>query len=132
MSNVGWLSFIASVSPLTSAIILPICLLQQVVVQLDDSVADEDEIEEEYKKIADSYKMPVDRIKAIIPTDGLEKDIVVRKAIDVVKAAAVAGEEKAEVKPAKAPAKKPAAKKADDKPAAKKPAAKKPAAKKDK
>lgn len=91
--------------------------------------ADEEEIENEYKSIAESYQMPVERIKAIIPTDGLEKDIVVRKAIEFVKKFAVSGkegegEEAAEKKPAAA--KKPAEKK----PAAKKPAAKKPAAKK--
>ena len=41
MSDVGCLSFIASVSPLTSAIIpLAGSLLQKVVVQLDDSVAE--------------------------------------------------------------------------------------------
>ena len=103
-------------------------LALETVAKEEGLTASEDELEEEYKKIADSYKMPVDRIKAIIPADGLEKDIVVRKAIDVVKASAVAGEEKAEEKPAK----KPAAKKTEEKPAAKKPAAKKPAAKKDK
>ena len=79
--------------------------------------------------------MPVERIKAIIPSDGLEKDIVVRKAIDLVKSAAVSGKDDAEEKPVKeekAPAKKPAEKKetAEKKPAAKKAPAKKPAPKK--
>lgn len=41
MSDVGCLSFIASVSPLTSAIIpLAGSLLQQIVIQFDDSVTE--------------------------------------------------------------------------------------------
>ncbi|MBQ9557754.1 MAG: trigger factor, partial [Clostridia bacterium] len=110
-------------------------LALETVAKEEGLTANEDELEAEYKTIAESYKMPVDRIKAIIPSDGLEKDIVVRKAIDFVKSSAVSGKDaadekpaKAEKAPAKAPAKKPAAK-AEEKPAAK-PAAKKAPAKK--
>ena len=110
-------------------------LALETVAKEEGLTASEDELEAEYKTIAESYKMPVERIKAIIPSDGLEKDIVVRKAIDLVKSAAVSGKDDAGEKPAKeekAPAKKPAEKKetAEKKPAAKKAPAKKPAPKK--
>ena len=105
-------------------------LALETVAKEEGLTANEDELEAEYKTIAESYKMPVERIKAIIPSDGLEKDIVVRKAIDFVKSSAVSGkDDAADEKPAKAPAKKPAAK-AEEKPAEKKPAAKKAPAKK--
>ena len=104
-------------------------LALETVAKEEGLTANEDELEAEYKTIAESYKMPVERIKAIIPSDGLEKDIVVRKAIDFVKSSAVSGkDDAADEKTAKAPAKKPAAK-AEEKPAAK-PAAKKAPAKK--
>ena len=103
-------------------------LALETVAKEEGLTANEDELEAEYKTIAESYKMPVERIKAIIPSDGLEKDIVVRKAIDFVKSSAVYGKDAADEKTAKAPAKKLAAK-AEEKPAAK-PAAKKAPAKK--
>lgn len=96
--------------------------------------ASEEELDAEYKKIAEMYKMEPEQVKAVISAKDLSGDITANKAIDIVKAAAVI----TDVKPAakKAAAKKPAAKKTsvktEDESAAdeKKPAAKKPAAKK--
>ena len=93
----------------------------------------EEELEEEYKKFAETYNMDVEAIKKAIPAENLKPEIASRKAVDLIVNSAVVTEEKAA-------AKKPAAKKtekADDdkketakKPAAKKTTAKKPAAKK--
>lgn len=97
----------------------------------------DEEITAEFEKLAKSYDMEVDKVKAAIPEKELVKDLVVSKAMELVKNNAVITEvdkktEKPEEKPA---AKKTSAKKTDgatsEKPAAKKTAtAKKPATKK--
>lgn len=93
----------------------------------------EEELEEEYKKFAETYNMDVEAIKKAIPTENLKPEIASRKAVDLIVENAVVTEEKAAAK--KSAAKK--TEKADDekketakKPAAKKAPAKKPAAKK--
>ena len=53
----------------------------------DDS--DED-LEAEYSRLADTYKMDIDKVKAAIPADELKKDIAVEKAMDFVKESAIA------------------------------------------
>ena len=60
------------------------------------------EIEEEYKKIASGYTVDMDYVKKNIPEEGISEDIVIRKAIQVIKDNAVittgtpASEEKTE------------------------------------
>lgn len=73
--------------------------------------ASEAELQAEYEKLAESYKMEVDKIKSLLPASEVTHDILNNKAIDLVKETAVVEtiEEKSE---AKKPAKKPAAKKA--------------------
>ena len=113
--------------------------------------ASEDEIKEEYEKVAKQYGLDVEEVKKVLSEEHVASTVKSRKAVEFVKDNAVVTEEKAPAKksdgekapakkatekkaPAKkddaekAPAKKPAAKKtatADKKPAAKKPAAKK-------
>lgn len=97
------------------------------IVELEGIKADDEALEAEYKKLAESYGVDVDKVKAAIPASEIEKDVAVGKAIDFVKANAViteVEEKKAESKDEKPAAKKPAAKKTTT---AKKPAAKKPA-----
>lgn len=65
-------------------------------------VTDED-IDKEYQKYAEMYKMEVEELKKFIPADGLKDDLAIGKAVDFIVEKAVEG------KPA---AKKPAAKKA--------------------
>ena len=92
------------------------------------TVADE-KVEEEYKNISDAYNVPVEQVKGMVDAEDIRRDLLVKAAMDLIKAKAVV---KAAKKPAaKKPATKPAAKKADDaeKPAEEKPAAKKPATK---
>ena len=93
----------------------------------------EEELEEEYKKFAETYNMDVEAIKKAIPAENLKPEIASRKAVDLIVNSAVVTEEKAA---AKKPAAKKTEKAADEKketakkPAAKKTTAKKPAAKK--
>ena len=90
-----------------------------------------EDIEEEFKKLAEMYGMEVEKIKSLIAEDLLKADLLKEKVVKFVvdNAKALKPGKKAAAK--KAPAKKAAAKKTDDAEAAeKKPAAKKTAAKK--
>ncbi len=96
-------------------------------------ISDED-VELELKTYADSYNMPIEKIKAVVRAEDVKADLACRKAMELVKDSAVAGKKKAPAKKAEtdateeAPAKKAPAKKA---PAKKAPAKKAPAKKAD-
>ena len=49
----------------------------------------EDEINEEFQKIADAYKMDVDQVKQYIREEDLKADVAVGKAVDLIKDSAV-------------------------------------------
>lgn len=92
------------------------------IVEVENIVADEKDINEQYEKMAKNYGMEVDAVKAAVPAEEIAKDLAVGKAIDFVKENAVITEveaktEKAEKKPAakKAAAKKTTKKAADEK-----------------
>lgn len=75
------------------------------IVELEGIKADEKALEAEYAKLAESYGMEVDKVKAVIPASEIEKDVAVGKAIDFVKENAVitdAVDEKKEAKKASA------------------------------
>ncbi|MDR1116820.1 MAG: trigger factor [Oscillospiraceae bacterium] len=93
------------------------------IAELENVEVSAEELDEEYNKMAEQYKMPVDQVKILLAEENLRSDLKRNKASLLVIDAAVAGkpEEKA-VAAEKAAEKKPAAKK----PAAKKPAEKKP------
>ncbi len=59
------------------------------IAQLENIEPTAEEIEAEFAKFAEQYKMEVEQIKSMIPQDELVKDLAVGKAMDVVKAAAV-------------------------------------------
>ena len=65
----------------------------------------DEEVEAELQKMADEYKMEVEKIKAVIPVEDLKKDMCLRKASDLVMAEAKVGEAPAE-KPKKTTRKK--------------------------
>ena len=101
------------------------------IAQNENIAATAEEIDAEYNKIAESYQIEADKIKTFIPSEEIEKDLAMQKAIDFVRDNAVIA---VEYYDDKAPAKKPAAKKTATKKAAdgeeKKPVAKKTATKK--
>jgi trigger factor len=82
-----------------------------------------EDVEDEYKKLAERYNVEVDKIKAAIDAKAVEKDLVVTKAIDLVRSSAVITEETAESKLASKEDEK-AQETAEKKPAAKKTASK--------
>ena len=95
--------------------------------------ATEEEIEAEYKKISETYNVPLEEVKKMILAEDLSRDIVVGSAMKLVRenAKLVAPKANDEEKPAKkTAAKKTTAKKAEGEETEKKTAAKKPAAKK--
>ena len=47
------------------------------------------EVEAEYKRIAEMYNMPVEKIKELIAKDSLAADLKVKAAIDLVKEKAI-------------------------------------------
>ena len=69
----------------------------------------EEEVEEELKKMAEQYKMELDKLKEAIDVEAVKADLAGKKAVKLIVDSAVPVEEK---KPAKKTAKK--AKKADD------------------
>ncbi|MBR2634734.1 MAG: trigger factor [Clostridia bacterium] len=88
-----------------------------------------EEVEAEYKRVADSYQIETEKAKQFIPEEVIRKDVSARKAVELIKASAEITEKSPE--PKKAAPKKAAAKAADGEAAAeKKPAAKKAAPKK--
>ena len=94
------------------------------IAELENIAVSDDELEAEYKRLAEAYNMEADKIKESIEASALTDDIKVKKAVDLVKA-------EAKISAKKPAAKKTAAKKADaDDAGEKKAPAKKPAAKK--
>ncbi len=59
------------------------------IVELEGITASDEEINAEYDKMAENYKMEVEKIKLYVPVEQLAKDIAVNKAIDLVKDTAV-------------------------------------------
>ncbi len=66
------------------------------IASLENIVPTEEELEAEYAKMAEQYKMDVDRIKAFVPAKELSKDLAVGKAMDLVKETAVVNDGAAE------------------------------------
>ena len=93
--------------------------LEKIIADEKVEFSDKD-IEDEYNKMAENYKMPVENIKKALSVEDLRKDMTNMKATQIIKdnakVVAVAAD-----KPKKAPAKKAAAK---DEPKTEKPAAK--------
>ncbi|MBQ1546093.1 MAG: trigger factor [Clostridia bacterium] len=59
------------------------------IAQLENIVPTEEDIEAEYKKLADMYKMDVEKVKRIVIEDDIKKDVAASKAMDLVKENAV-------------------------------------------
>ena len=68
------------------------------IVELEKIVPSEDDINEQYKKMAEQYNMEVDKLKEIIPSDDIVKDLAMNKAIDLIRDSAVITEKKASAK----------------------------------
>ena len=60
------------------------------IAELEGLAASDEEVEAEYARLAENYKMEADQIKGMIPAASLVDDLKVKKAMELVKANAVA------------------------------------------
>lgn len=65
------------------------------IAELEKLEASAEDLENEYKKIADQYKIDVEKVKSAIKEEDVKKDILMNKAIDFVRDNAVITEEEA-------------------------------------
>lgn len=93
-------------------------LALEAITKKENIEATAEEFEKEVQRIADAYKMEVEKVRELIPELEVKKDLAVNKAIDLIKASAVITKKAAEAVEKAADeikekaAKKPAAKKA--------------------
>lgn len=66
------------------------------IVELEGLSMNDEEVEAEYAKMAEAYKMELDQIKSYVPAEQLSKDLVVNKAVDLIKDSAKVTEKTAE------------------------------------
>ena len=59
------------------------------IVELENVAVSDEEIEAEFAKLAEAYKMEIEKIKMYIAAEDLKKDIAVGKAVDLIKSQAV-------------------------------------------
>lgn len=59
------------------------------IAELENIEANDEDLEAEFQKLADAYKMDVAKVKELIPASELSKDVAVGKAMDLVKENAV-------------------------------------------
>lgn len=59
------------------------------IAELEGFEATDEEIEAEYKKVADAYGMPIENVKGLVRAKDISKDILNQKAMDLVKENAV-------------------------------------------
>ncbi len=92
------------------------------VAELENMEATDEEVEAEYKKLSENYKVDIEKVKAVIPLSQMKNDIVLMKAEEFVAENGKAVEAKADAEPTaeketvpkKAASKKSAVKNADD------------------
>ncbi len=65
------------------------------IAQLENLSSTEDELSGEYQKLADSYNIPLEQVKGFVKPEDLTKDLIINKAIDLVRTSAVITEKAA-------------------------------------
>ena len=73
-------------------------LALEAVAKAENIEASEEDFENEVKRIADTYKMEVEKVRSIIPVAEVKKDLAVNNAIDFIKSKAEITAKKAEEK----------------------------------
>ncbi len=77
-------------------------LALETIAKLENLSAKEEDIEAEYTRISEAYNVPLDQVKSMIAAEDIAKDMVVKAAMDLVKAKAVTSADKSDDdKPAK-------------------------------
>ena len=73
------------------------------IAELEGIVASEEDVNEEYENIAKAYNVTAEQAKEAIPADMIEKDMKVKKAVELVKEKAVVTEKAPEAAAEEAP-----------------------------
>ncbi len=60
-------------------------LALQTIADKENVEVTEADLEDEYSKMAEAYKMDIDKVKVAVPADSLSEDVRVQKALDIVK-----------------------------------------------
>jgi trigger factor len=60
-------------------------LVLEAIVKAEAIEASDEEVEAEYKKLAENYGMEIDRIKQLISVDNIKYDLAQQKAIELLK-----------------------------------------------
>lgn len=55
------------------------------IVEVEDIKVDDEAVEAEYAKLAEAYKMEVEKVKSFVPAEEFVRDLAVNKAIDLIK-----------------------------------------------
>lgn len=58
--------------------------------ELESIEPSEDEIEAEYKRLAEAYGLEEDKVKNFVPVDSVKSDLTTQKTLDMLKESAVA------------------------------------------
>jgi len=58
------------------------------IAELENVVVTEEEIEEEFKKLAEAYNLEVEKVKELVDTKDISRDLSVNKAVAIIKAEA--------------------------------------------
>ena len=59
------------------------------IVEMENIVPTEEEVNKEYERLAEGYKMDVERLKGLIPAADVTKYVAVNKAVDLIRDSAV-------------------------------------------
>jgi trigger factor len=87
-------------------------LLLEKIAEVEGFEVTDEELEAEYSSMAEQYQMEVEKVKEYIVADDLRRDLLLRKASELIASTAIpVAEEKQAEAPAEEPKKKPAAKK---------------------
>lgn len=70
------------------------------IISLENITASDEDIEAEYAKLASTYSMELDKVKEAVGADSLKEDVLMRKAVELLKANAVVTEKTIEQKKA--------------------------------
>lgn len=89
MVGLSFDDFLKNITPSAESQVKTMVALKKVV-ELEKIEATEEEIEEEFKKLAESYKIDIEKVKAAIPLEQMKSDLALTKAENLVCESAVA------------------------------------------
>ncbi len=62
-------------------------LVLEKIAQVEDMKASEEEVEEEFARIAEMYSMELEQVKELVSPDAIQYDLLLRKAVELIQEA---------------------------------------------